>query len=291
MVKILFDKRFLWILFSAIVLSIFLSYFWASWQAGQGNLLMPLDDVYIHFQYARQMALRHPYQYNLSDPPTSGATSFIYPYLLAFGYLTGFQGLWLGLWAMIIGTIALLASLWAVYRLCLALDTPKWLSLIMTLAFGMTGSIAWHFISGMETGLMMAFSLWTLLFVLEKRLNAFVVVAFLLSLTRPEGGALAGLASATMFLCLWKDYAPVDKNRGKRWKLALLLLPILAIGIQPLVNLLITGTTVATGNQAKSILATVPQDWGLIFSRILDNFGRMWLELLTGYDGREGRGW
>jgi hypothetical protein len=291
MAKILFDKRFLWILFGAIVLGIFLSYFGASWQAGQGNLLMPLDDVYIHFQYARQMALGHPYQYNLSDPPTSGATSFIYPYLLAFGYLIGFQGLWLGLWAMIIGAISLLASLWAVYRLCLALDAPNWLSLIMTLAFALTGSLAWHFMSGMETGLMIVLSLWTLLFVLEKRLNAFVIVAFLLSITRPEGGALAGLASATMFLRLWKDYAPVDKNRGKRWKLALLLLPILAIGIQPLVNLLITGTTVATGNQAKSILATVPQDWGLIISRILDNFGRMWLELLTGFDGREGRGW
>jgi hypothetical protein len=291
MTKILFDKRFLWALFLSIALAIFLSYAWSSWQAGQGNLLMPLDDVYIHFQYARQMALGHAYHYNLSDSATSGATSLIYPYLLAFGYLIGFQGLWLGLWAMLLGTIALIASMWAVYRLCLVMDVPQWLALIMTLAFALTGSIAWHFMSGMETGIMIALSLWTLLFALEKRLNAFVGVATLLSLTRPEGGALAGLASATMFLRLWHDYAPVDKNRGKRWRLLILLLPILAVGVQPLVNLLMTGTSVATGNQAKSILATVPQDWGLIISRVLDNFGRMWLELLTGFDGREGRGW
>jgi hypothetical protein len=291
MAKILFDKRFLWALFITVAVAILLNYVWSSWQAGQGNLLMPLDDVYIHFQYARQMALGHPYHYNLSDPATSGATSFVYPYLLAAGYLLGFQGLWLGLWAMLLGTIALIASMWAVYRLCLALEIPQWLSLVISLAFALTGSIAWHFMSGMETGLMMALSLWTLLFVLEKRLYAFIGAGILLALTRPEGGALAGLASATMFLRLWKDYAPVDKNKGKRWRLLILLLPILAVGIQPLVNLLMTGTSVATGNQAKSILATVPQDWGLILSRILDNFGRMWLELLTGYDGREGRGW
>lgn len=291
MAKILNDKRFLWALFSLITLAILLSYVWSSWQAGQGQLLMPLDDVYIHFQYARQMALGHPYQYNLSDPPTSGATSFIYPYLLAFGYLIGFQGLWLGLWAMLLGALALLASLWAVYRLGLVLDAPNWLSLLMALGFALTGSIAWHFMSGMETGLMIALCLWTLLFVLEKRLNAFVLVASALALTRPEGGALAGIAAAIMFLWLWQDYAAKDKNRGKRWRLLLLMLPILMLGVQPLVNLLITGTSVATGNQAKSILATVPQDWGLILSRILDNFGRMWLELLTGLDGREGRGW
>jgi hypothetical protein len=289
--KILFDKRVLWLLFTLLATAILLSYVWSSWQAGHGNLLMPLDDVYIHFQYARQMALGQPYQYNLSDPPTSGATSFIYPYLLAFGYLIGFQGLWLGLWAMLLGAIALIASMWAVYRLCLIFELPQWLSLTMTLAFALTGSIAWHFMSGMETGIMIALSLWTLLFVLEKRLIAFVIAAVLLSLTRPEGGAMAGLGSATMYLRLWNDYAPVDKNRGKRWKLVILLLPILAIGVQPLVNLMMTGTTVATGNQAKSILATVPQDWGLILSRIFDNFGRMWLELLTGFDGREGRGW
>src|SRR5690349_16629797 len=128
MAKILFDKRVLWLIFITIATAILLSYVWSSWQAGHGNLLMPLDDVYIHFQYARQMALGHPYQYNLSDPPTSGATSFIYPYLLAFGYLIGFQGLWLGLWAMLLGTIALIASLWAVYRLCLDFELPQWLS-------------------------------------------------------------------------------------------------------------------------------------------------------------------
>ncbi len=77
---------------------------------------MPLDDAYIHFQYARQLADGEPYVYNPGEAPTSGATSFIYPYVLAVGYLLGFKGLNLGLWAMGVGTSTLLLSGWLIYH-------------------------------------------------------------------------------------------------------------------------------------------------------------------------------
>jgi len=291
MTELLHNKRFIWILFIAIAIATLAMYVWTSLDAGEGNLLMPLDDVYIHFQYARQMALGHPYQYNLIDPPTSGATSLIYPYLLAIGYLIGFKGLWLGLWAMILGTIALIIAMWAVYRLCNALDVPQWLSLFTAVTFGLTGSIGWHYMSGMETGITITLTLLTLLFVIEKRLTPFLIVSTLLTITRPEGGLVAAIAAGTMFLRLWDDFGADEKHPAKRKYLLLLAIPVLAIGLQPLVNLLITGTTVATGNQAKSILATVPQDYGVIFGRLWDNFSRMWIEFVTGYDAREGRGW
>lgn len=291
MVKLLHDKRLIWALFILIAFGIFTIFLLTSINAGQGNLLMPLDDVYIHFQYARQMATGHPYQYNNIDPPTSGATSFIYPYILAFGYLIGFRGLWLGLWAMLIGAIALIAAMWAVYHLCKAFEVPQYLSLLTAVFFALTGSIAWHFMSGMETSIMIALTLWTFLLVIEKRFRSFMLIATLLSFIRPEGGVLAIIASGTMFLRLWHDYGAQEKHSGKRIQLLLLIIPILAIGVQPFVNLLITGTTVATGNQAKSILATIPQDWGLVISRIVDNFLRMWWEFVTGYDALEGRGW
>src|SRR5690554_6700157 len=35
-------------------------------------LLMPLDDTYIHFQYARQMAAGEPFAYHPGAPATSG---------------------------------------------------------------------------------------------------------------------------------------------------------------------------------------------------------------------------
>lgn len=291
MTTILHNQRFIWIIFIVSALVTFITYLLTSLDAGQGNLLMPLDDVYIHFQYARQMALGHPYQYNLIDPPTSGATSLIYPYVLAFGYFIGFQGLWLGLWAMLLGTVALIVSQWAVYRLCKVLAVPQWLSLLTAIVFGLTGSITWHFMSGMETGLVITLTLLTLLFLIEKRLIPFLVVSAALTLTRPEGGLIAALAAVTLFLRCWQEYGADEKRPARRKYLLLLAIPVLAIGIQPILNLMITGTTVATGTQAKSILSTVPQDYGLIFSRIWDNFTRMWAEFVTGYDGHEGRGW
>src|SRR5687768_1012599 len=61
------------------------------WGAG-GKLAPPLDDTFIHFQYARQLTAGHPFEYNTGDPPSSGASSFIYPFLLAPAYLLGLDG-------------------------------------------------------------------------------------------------------------------------------------------------------------------------------------------------------
>ncbi|HRL12075.1 MAG TPA: hypothetical protein PKX07_09365, partial [Aggregatilineales bacterium] len=79
---------------------------------GESAPVMPVDDAYIHFQYARQLATGQGYAYNTGQPPTSGATSLIYPYLLAAGYMLGFTGLTLGWWATALGLGALAASAW-----------------------------------------------------------------------------------------------------------------------------------------------------------------------------------
>src|SRR5690606_21994839 len=161
-VKIVNHHRLIWLLFCLIAGVVFLTYACASLAAGRGEFVLPLDDVYIHFQYARQMANGQPYIYNPGQPPTSGATSFLYPYVLAVGYLLGFQGLNLGLWAMGIGALALLGSLWLVYRLVKTYDAPDWLAVAAALIFGLTGPVSWHYMSGMETGLMLVFTLATL---------------------------------------------------------------------------------------------------------------------------------
>jgi len=46
----------------------------------------PLDDVYITFQYARQIAQGQPYQYNEGDPPTTGMTSPLFGFLGSLGF-------------------------------------------------------------------------------------------------------------------------------------------------------------------------------------------------------------
>ena len=41
-----------------------------------GHRSAPLDDTFIHLQYASQIAHGHYYQYQTGDPATTGATSW-----------------------------------------------------------------------------------------------------------------------------------------------------------------------------------------------------------------------
>ncbi|MCZ2094827.1 MAG: hypothetical protein LC121_00885, partial [Anaerolineae bacterium] len=271
----------------ALALVVFTFYYTISRTQGGGQVVMPLDDAYIHFQYAHQIAVGQPYVYNPGLPATSGATSFLYPYLLAVGDLLGFRGLNLGVWAMQIGAAALALSAWLVYRI-VVLAAPAWLATIFAVAFALDGWIAWHFMSGMETGLVILFALLTLYAVLARRLRLGVFAMTLLALIRPEGGLLAVIAAVIMLVQALRG-APVKSRRGipSRWTLRrewlLLLIPVLAVGVQPLVNLLLTGSAVASGNAAKSLFGIIPFDFGAIIGRVLANFVRMWREFGSDY--------
>jgi hypothetical protein len=269
----------LWIglAFALVAIGVWLAYVMSNPFVADGDYLLPLDDVYIHFQYARQMAEGQPFVYNPSQPPTSGATSFLYPVLLALGYRLGFQGLSLSLWAMILGAAALYGSMHLLYRLVRVMGAGVGVALFTALSFALTGSIAWHHMSGMETGIVIFLLLWTLYAFIWRDFWRFILAASLFALIRPEGSLLAVIAVL------------VYGARGPRnARSVFLFIPVLMLGVQPLVNFMVTGSFVASGNSAKSVLGVVPFDVGVVLERLLSNFGRMWLEFLTGYSPREG---
>jgi hypothetical protein len=108
-----------------------------------------LDDAYIHFQYARAFAEGHPFRFQAGEPISTGATSFLWPLLLAPFYLIGFRGesiLWPA-WAM--SFVALGALAYEAYVLALPLaGRPAAIGAgAMVLAFG---GFAWGAASGME---------------------------------------------------------------------------------------------------------------------------------------------
>jgi hypothetical protein len=302
---------FIWAGCCALAGLVFLAYAFASLAAGRGEYVMPLDDVYIHFQYAHQIAVGQPYRYNPGLPPTSGATSFLYPYLLALGDMIGFRGLILGVWAMGLGALALAVSTWLVYRLGRLYTSERNAALVAAL-FALCGPVSWHFMSGMETGFAVLFTLLTLYGFMTRRIGLTVIAATLLALIRPEGGILAAVAMAAVYARRWTWLAtpavltrsgtaiPVQatlmirRETGQHPALHRsypawwLLIPILAVGVQPLVNLLVTGSAVASGNQAKSILGMIPPYHDAMLGRIIGNFARMWLEFATGISAREG---
>ncbi len=108
-----------------------------------------LDDAYIHFQYARAAAEGHPFRFEAGEPPTSGATSLLWPSLLAPFWLVGFRDdsvLWPA-WAMAFAALAALAwEAWALTRK-LAGDAAAIGAAAMVVSFP---ALAWFAASGME---------------------------------------------------------------------------------------------------------------------------------------------
>jgi hypothetical protein len=240
--------------------------------------LLPLDDAYIHLQYARQLAAGQPSVYNPGLPPTSGATSLLYPVLLAAGALAGAADLSLGVWALVFGAAGLALGGWIIVRIGLAVGAPVWPSVLVGLAYALSGAALWHAMSGMETS-------WAVLAVLlaaygvAARSDRWTLVgAGMAAVVRPEWAIVTVLALALMAWRWWRE----DRlRRSPRW--LWMLVPLALIGLQPLVNLVLTGSAVASGNAAKSIFGAVPPDMGVILQRWLDQFVRIFRDVLTGW--------
>ena len=244
-------------------------------ESGAGQPLMPVDDAYIHFQYAKQAALGQPFVYNPSDGATSGATSLIYPFILSVGWTAGFRELSLGYWAVLVGAISLAASGIFARRIVRAGGGDVWLSEGVGAALILCGVVAWHAASGMETLLACALTLATFDGFVRGSQRQLITAAALLTVTRPEGGILAALACG---VALVRD----GRSAGFSARLVVYGLPVLMMGLQPAINFALTGSASATGGQAKSLLSIIPADWGYIFERVLTHFVRIWAEFITG---------
>src|SRR5260221_9295828 len=67
----------------------------------------PLDDVYIHYDFARSAARGHPFSWVVGNGYSSGGTSPLYPLVLALGYAAGLHGSNLGAFATFIAVLSL----------------------------------------------------------------------------------------------------------------------------------------------------------------------------------------
>lgn len=108
-----------------------------------------LDDAYIHFQYARAIAEGHPFRFQAGEPISTGATSFMWPTLLAPFYLVGFRDNTI-LWpAWLLSFFALGSLAWEAWALALPLAGRAAAvgAGAMVLTFG---GFTWCAASGME---------------------------------------------------------------------------------------------------------------------------------------------
>jgi hypothetical protein len=194
------------------------------WTLG-GALGLPLDDSFIHLQFARNLAAGRGLSYNPGELVT-GSTAPLWTALLALlAYLPGNPVAWVQL----LGCALYLATVDATWRLARQLGLSSGLA---ALAGGLTlstGWLAWSALSGMEVPLFALLSLWGITLHLRERaadpaaLPLAAAVLALAALARPEGLLLLVLSFADRCLLLTRagDAGPLCWRRPPLRRLAL----------------------------------------------------------------------
>ncbi len=254
--------------------------FWAATEVREatfGKWGAPLDDSYIHFQFARGLSRFQPLTYSPGEPAVPGATSLLWPALLSPACWLGAsaQGL-IGL-TWLLGFGALFGQAAEVY-----LASRRFLAWPFAFAGGLLvlsfTANTWFAASAMEV-----VPLGYLLLRAARRAAEYaegarsvgrrrelLLLAYAASLLRPEG-ALAALCAAFAL--------GIAGKRGRAWALLSLGAPLVA----PAVNWLLTGHAAQTTSAAKW-LPMNPYYEGRLLEAVLGNVQLLFGTLL---DGRE----
>jgi hypothetical protein len=217
----------------------------------------PLDDVFIHFDFARSIARGHPFEWSRGNGYSSGGTSLLYPFVLALGYPLGFRGGHIMQFAAVVACTCTFAALLGGRRLFRSL--PKWTSYFAPPLFLGVGALDWSLMSGMEVAFFLA--IWALSFVAwddvveASKTPGGVEAARALSLgmangllvaTRPESLVIAAVFAVSAVL-------PLRSSRRKSAAVvALSLGPALLVTVgQAVANKILTGDFSAAGALVK----------------------------------------
>jgi arabinofuranosyltransferase len=120
---------------------------------GQGGV--PLDDAWIHFQFARNLARGDGLSFNPGEP-TSGSTAPLWTLLLAGAYFLGCDFPVAG---QVLSGACFLAALVATYILGARLTGKRWLGALAGAVVAVNGRMVWAGLSALETCLFAALSL------------------------------------------------------------------------------------------------------------------------------------
>lgn len=138
-----------------VALAVASAAFWVpGFRACRGDFPVPLDDVFIHFDFARAACRGHPFAWIAGQGFSSGETSPLYALVLAIGYAVGFRGAWLAYCSGAIA-IASIASAMISVRAILRRARPFVACLAAVLVVSV-GALDFALFSGMEVALFVA---------------------------------------------------------------------------------------------------------------------------------------
>lgn len=259
--------------------------------ARAGHPALPLDDSFIHLQYARRLAEGSFFGYVPGEGYTTGATSLLWPLALAPFHLLGLHDLSLVWIAWLFGALGHAAVAVETTRLAepLAGRAAAVGAGAMSLAFG---AFAWFAWSGMET----IFLAWILLRTArvaaewceaggalaptgtrsDRARVELVVLGLAAPLIRPEG-ALASLVAAAA-LAGW----PAKEGRPRLRALGLA--PLLGPLLMPLLHLALAGHATSSTTLVKWLLVNPYYRGPALREAVLSNLRLLLTSLLDGGD-------
>lgn len=146
------DTTSLWVAF-ALTVAACLWFLWPAWQRTRPHAPFPLDDVYIHLDYARSFRLLEPFAWLPGQGYSSGETAPLYALVLAVPARLGLDGDALALTATL---LALGCVGYGLHQLGALAGLHPWLGRLapwVCLGFGV---VTWSLLSGMELALYFA---------------------------------------------------------------------------------------------------------------------------------------
>ena len=186
-----------------------------------GLLGFPLDDSWIHFQFARNVAEGHGFAYN-PGVPVSGSTAPLWTLLLAGLFKAG--GAYPA-WAKAAGVAFALGAAWLARRLCLTWTGDAVLGLTAALVTAWSAPMVWGALSGMEVTLAALLVTAALAAHAAGRLPIAAALAGLAVLARPESVLLVPL--------LWLAGPLTARRAAIVWGLpAVILFPWVAFNVR-----------------------------------------------------------
>ncbi len=262
------DTRWL-VAILAITIAVSLLFAVAMWQLTGGHLMVPLDDTFIHLQYAKQLARGHFFVYSPHDSYSTGATSLIYPLLFVPFFWLGLAAVKLLVISYALGVACVLVSA-AILYFWGSLVVNRLVGGLAALLFLTNGNLMWVYLSGMETGLFATLMLATLYcftrwwmsgsadpdvsrreaHAYARRSRDFSIALILLaltSITRPEGLVLAVVS--LFFFIAWFRMRMISRAQ-LLWGCAALLPNVCYL----VCNKLLAGTFTTNGMLSKSVL-------------------------------------
>lgn len=239
----------------------------------EGHFVPQVADLYLIAQYAKGFAEGHPFQFNLGDAPTTGATSLLHTAFLAIAHLVGFRGEGLIAFAILSGAMLAVLTALQAYRASRSLSASTEVAMLSAVLILLNGPLAWSFHYGADIALVLFLAMWLFRAWIEssdsERGTRFILPACLLAFTRPEALLLVSVLAG------WLTWDA--KRQEGRWRLNVRwLLPVVCAVASATIVWVFTGSAANTSFSQKLL----SENWGLFVAAVFSV--EYWSDLLRG---------